>query len=318
MDVIRARQCDELIQRIRPLGGTEQSERSRLVGHDRELPIQNDAYAFLSLPRHHAYGGCDAGCVRALDRNVVRPRAARTNQQWRRGRGITAETGVECCADRHRRLRSLVHQHQWTIAEPGRECVENPLAGNRRRKEPAVEQDRVRTDHVDPACRGPCLRRLCRRDPGGAGEKRGKVPGHRGIALVWQSELAQAASDLALRTLISRDDRQELAERREHLLACQLGRHRAAYDASPAAQHRHRHALWALLPEQPLLRGAALPAKGLTLGQAKPYATGYGFRQLALDEGGKCQVNVVAAKQEVLAARDSLERDRTCRRGCAY
>ena len=264
-----------------------ESECRRLVAENAELAFQLEPCTFFGALRYHAHRA--SGSILGSHADVVGTCAARTNEEPARGRGILPQLAVERCPERHRGLGILVLEDPRPGPEPHRERVEYLPARQRRREEAAVEQDGVRTGH--------------RAVHAGACQERREMPGDGRFGLVRQTELAQADAPVARRQIVRTRQRKEpLSQRRHDFSPGQLRRHAAADHAATTAEHGDGETLRRVAGQERFLRGRALPAQHLALCEREPRR-----RELLFDEGRQREIEIVAAKEQVLADGDPFE-----------
>ena len=137
------------------------------------------------------------------------------------------------------------------------------------------------------------------------------MAGDRRIGFVRQPELAQAGAAVAAAArFIRARQRQEFVEGRLRFTARQIDGDGVADQRPAGAEDGERHALSRRLAEQPFLGRAAQPAKRRPLRERQPHG-GADPGDLALDDRGEREIEVVAAEEQVIADRHALERRRT-------
>ncbi len=116
------------------------------IGDDGEWMIEPCGGAFVRSATEDADGRYRLAGSRRAQADVIRAAAPRFHQRHRRP-DASAQPRVRSCADRDGRFEILRRQDHRRLAEPSGQRQDDPVPGNGRREEAAVEQHEIRPDH---------------------------------------------------------------------------------------------------------------------------------------------------------------------------
>ena len=129
------------------------------------------------------------------------------------------------------------------------------------------------------------------------------MPRDRRVGLERQPELAQADAPIACGKILRPCQwKESFSQRRSDFNPRQLRRRSPADHAPAAAEHRDGETVRRVAGQQRFLCSGAFPPQHLTLGEGEPRR-----REFLFGERRQCQIEVVAAEQQMLADGDAFE-----------